>query len=84
LREELVPGRIGNVNTVVYQLAARQFSGRSPVPYFREGIEGFNGYYRTTRRGYNLVLGNGTVYGRNFIDIPALPAAGEPGSSSNP
>jgi hypothetical protein len=52
--------------------------------YFHEGVPGFNGYDQTTRKGYNRVLGNGTVFGKNFIGASALPSAGDPQTSSNP
>jgi subtilase family serine protease len=83
LREEYVPGRIGNVNYIVYKLAQEQFQGAAANPYFHTGVPGFNGYYHT-HAGYNYVLGNGTVYGKNFIDAPDLPSAGDPLTPSNP
>ncbi len=84
LREQFVPGRMGNANSYIYQLAQDQFAGTSPVTYFHEGIPGFNGYDQTTGKGYNRVLGNGTVFGKNFIGASALPSAGDPQSPSNP
>jgi hypothetical protein len=33
---------------------------------------------------YNRVLGNGTVYGKNFILAPTVPPAGIPQTPSNP
>ncbi len=83
LREQYVPGRIGNVNYVIYRLAQSQFNGTAPVNYFRTGVPGFNGFYHT-HAGYNLVLGNGTLFGKEFIDAADLPAAGDPGTPSNP
>lgn len=84
LLEEFKPGRIGNANYLIYQRAQDQFAGTSPVQYFHEGIPGFNGYYQTKRKGYDLVLGNGTVDGKNFIGAAALPSAGTPQTPSNP
>jgi hypothetical protein len=34
--------------------------------------------------GLDLVLGNGTVDARRFLGATALPAAGIPGSTTNP
>jgi kumamolisin len=82
LEEQNQGGRLGNINYLMYaQAASRQAGG---LTYFRQGIPGFNGYYSTTASGYNLVLGNGTVYGRNFIFAPSTPPAGDPQTPSNP
>lgn len=76
-------GRLGNVNHQIYALAAAQ-AGNGGYKSFRQGIPGFNGYYSTTESGYNMVLGNGTVYGRNFILAATAPPAGDPQTPSNP
>jgi hypothetical protein len=49
---------------------------------FRRTIQGFNGY--KTKLGYNMVLGNGTLRGRNFILAPTAPRAGVPQIPTNP
>jgi subtilase family serine protease len=84
LEEENLGGRLGNVNYLIYTLAATQASSGGSLKFFHQGIPGFNGYFDTTSTGYNRVLGNGTVYGRAFILAPSLPAAGMPQSPSNP
>jgi subtilase family serine protease len=83
LEEQNLGGRLGNINYLMYgQAASQQVGGGSE--YFRQGIPGFNGYYSTTASGYNMVLGNGTVDGRNFIFAPFSPPAGDPQTASNP
>ena len=74
---------MGNENYYIYTLAAAQSLGL-PLKVFHTGIPGFNGLYSTTPRGYNRVLGNGTVDGRNFLLAPFIPAAGIPQTPSNP
>jgi subtilase family serine protease len=81
LEVENLGSRLGNANYLIYAQAATQ----SPaLPYFREGIPGFNGYEHTTASGYNMVLGNGTVHAKNFIFAPFVAAAGNPQTPSNP
>lgn len=75
-------GRVGNENYDIYALAAAQQNGSSNQ-VFRQDIPGNNGYYNTAP-GYNLVLGNGTVIGNDFVRGPSLPAAGQPQSGTNP
>ncbi len=81
LDEQNLGGRLGNVNYMIYAQAAEQEQGGLQV--FREGIPGYNGYYSTTASGYNMVLGNGTVYARNFIFAPFATPAGDPQTPSN-
>ena len=74
--------RMGNENYYIYALAATQSLGLTKV--FHQGIPGFNGLYSTTPKGYNRVLGNGTVIGKQFLLAPLVPAAGTPQTPSNP
>ena len=83
LRVQKTGGRLGNENYYVYALAAAQNIGIGPK-VFRQGIPGFNGYYSTTAKGYDRVLGNGTVDGRQFLLAPEVKAAGTPQTPSNP
>jgi subtilase family serine protease len=82
LKIQLEGSRLGNENYEIYSLAAAQENGSGNRP-FRRDITGNNGYYKA-EPGYNLVLGNGTVVGRDFVLGPALPAAGIPQTPSNP
>ncbi len=76
--------RLGNENYYIYGLAAAQKAGL--VKAFRTDIPGYNGLYSTATTGttYNRVLGNGTLYAREFLLAPSVPAAGTPQTPSNP
>jgi subtilase family serine protease len=76
-------GRLGNENYYIYTLAFLQNFGL-PVNVFKTNIPGNNGLYSTTPKGYNRVLGNGTVNGVNFLFAPFNPVAGTPQTPSNP
>jgi hypothetical protein len=65
-------------------LAAAQANGSGNTVY-RDRIEGNNGAYKSTvKGGYNMVIGNGTVIGGDFVQGPALPVAGKPQTPTNP
>ena len=81
LRVELTHGRLGNENYRLYTLARAQAAGAKPL-VFRTSISGNNGY--ATTPGYNLVLGNGTVFGAAYLGVANQPLAGIPKSASNP
>jgi subtilase family serine protease len=84
-------GRQGNVNPVIYSLAARQTraGGVNAPPaeqFFHRNISGNNNGF-TVRPGqeYSEVLGTGTLNVKNFLEISqAVPAAGTPNTPSNP
>jgi subtilase family serine protease len=76
--------RLGNENYYIYTLALAQNIGLTPQ-VFRNDIPGFNGlYYSGVTKGYNRVLGLGTVNGKNFLLAPLVPVAGVPQTPSNP
>ncbi|AFL89969.1 putative protease [Terriglobus roseus DSM 18391] len=75
--------RMGNENYYIYALALSHQIGLTRN-VFHQGIPGFNGLYYTTPKGYNRVLGNGTVSARDFLLAPFVPAAGKPQTPSNP
>ena len=75
--------RLGNINATLYHLAKTEgLTGGAKV--FRQSIPGFNGVYTSGTTPYNMVLGNGTVDIRTLITGTSLPAAGNPGTVSNP
>ena len=76
--------RLGNENPYIYTLAAAQKSGALGYKVFHQGIPGYNGFYSSGNEGYNRVLGNGTLYGKDFLLAPTVPSAGDPGTPSNP
>ena len=80
---ERAGSRVGNANFYIYQLALAQSAGL-PIGVFNTGIPGYNGLYSTTAKGYNRVLGNGTVNGLNFLIAPTAGVAGTPQTPSNP
>ena len=84
LKIQSTGARLGNENFDIYSLAAAQENG-SGNTVFRNQIEGSNGLYKSTvKGGYNLVIGNGTVIGGNFVQGPGLPVAGKPQTPTNP
>jgi subtilase family serine protease len=82
LKIERYGKRLGNENPEIYALAALQNIG-FPLKVYHDDVPGYNGLY-TTKKGYNRVLGNGTVIGVNFLLAPFVPTAGTPQSPSNP
>ncbi|WP_263381366.1 S53 family peptidase [Granulicella arctica] len=82
LNNQRTGGRAGNANYYVYTLALLQNVG-IPLGVFRTGIPGNNGVFSTTPKGYNRVLGNGTLNGVKFLLAP-IPAAGVPQTPTNP
>jgi subtilase family serine protease len=84
LKIQSTGARLGNENIDIYSLAAAQENG-SGNTVFRNQIEGNNGVYKSTvKGGYNLVIGNGTVIGGDFVRGPGLPVAGKPQTPTNP
>jgi subtilase family serine protease len=84
LKIQSTGARLGNENFDIYSLAAAQENG-SGNTVFRNQIEGNNGVYKSTvKGGYNMVIGNGTVIGADFVQGPALPVAGKPQTPTNP
>jgi len=70
--------RLGNINFEIYlELAAQPF-------FFHTNIPGNNGIKSTTKFGYDPVLGARTPFLKNVILAPFVPAAGNPGTPSNP
>jgi len=79
LEEQNLGGhRVGNLNYQIYlELAAQLF-------FFHTHIPGNNGIKSTRIFGYDPVLGARTPFMKNVIFAPFLPAAGNPGTASNP
>ncbi len=87
---ELNGGRLGNVNPLIYSLSALQtlFGGAhapGPFQYFHRDISGNNnGFTVKPGQAYSEVLGNSTLDVKNFLQLQLAPAAGAPGTPSNP
>lgn len=82
LKIALTRHRLGWENVDIYTRARNQIRGIG-APFRHKNIPGNNGHYATTTP-YDLVLGNGTVDARQFLGATNLPAAGIPGTASNP
>lgn len=82
LRVQKTGGRLGNENYDIYALAQAQNKGSS-LRVFHDDIPGYNGKY-FSKKGYNYVVGNGTVYAKDFIHAPNVPSAGIPQTPTNP
>jgi subtilase family serine protease len=77
--------RQGRANDRMYMLAQAQTNGGAAA--FHRNIPGNNGVYTSSATGspaYNMVIGNGTLDIRQFMQVTNLAAAGAPGSPSNP
>ena len=77
--------RQGRYNDTIYALAKAQAAGGAAV--FHQDIPGNNAVYTSSATGspaYNMVIGNGTLDIRKFMGVTNLPAAGTPGTPSNP
>jgi hypothetical protein len=90
LAVELNRGRLGNVNPLIYALSAVQsiFGGANApkaLQYFHRDIPGDNnGFTVVPGQAYSEVLGNSTLDVKNFLQLQGTPAAGAPGTPSNP
>lgn len=74
--------RLGFIHTTIYTYAKNQIAGKG-TPFHHKGIPGSNGAY-STKVPYDLVIGNGSVDGRQLMGLTSLPPAGVPGTASNP
>ncbi len=81
LKKKLTGKRLGLENTDIYTRAKNQIAGTG-TPFHHKGILGDNGHY-SVAAPYDLVIGNGTVDGRQLLGT-TLPAAGIPHTASNP
>lgn len=82
LKIQFTGSRLGNENFEIYAMSAAQADGGPTV--FRQDIPGNNGAFATKKKGYNQVLGNGTVFGTAFLGKPNMKAAGDPQTPTNP
>jgi subtilase family serine protease len=78
--------RLGFMNTALYQAAQNQVAHPTQVVFRHSAITGNNGTY-PIKVPYDLVIGNGTIDARAFIQRltgTTLAASGIPGTASNP
>jgi subtilase family serine protease len=95
LLDQLTHARHGNVNPMIYSLANAEGT-KLTGGAFRRLIPGFNGVFSSGQPvpepgiiipkipDYNMVVGAGSVDIRQFLGATKLPAAGVPGTASNP
>jgi subtilase family serine protease len=90
LAVELHGGRLGNVNPMIYTLAALQTHEggvKAPAKYqfFHRNASGNNnGYTVKPGQAYSEVLGTGTLDVKTFLRLPKAAPAEAPGTPSNP
>jgi len=83
-------GRLGNINPMLYGLAATQIAAGGPqapanLQYFNRRIQGFSGYWgNDTIMAYSYVLGVGTPNVTNLLGLQGAVPAGNPGTITNP
>ncbi len=76
-------GRMGNLNTYLYDLAAKQAAGKGM--YFHTGIPGFNGLVNTNLNpAFGLTAGVGTPIVAAYVGQPRATLSGTPQTPSNP
>lgn len=82
--------RQGNVNPIIYTMAARQtaqggVNAPAGLQYFHRNISGNNnGYTVSPGQEYSEVLGVGTLNVVNFLGAQGVAPAGAPDTASNP
>jgi subtilase family serine protease len=76
-------GRMGNLNTYLYEKAADQAMGGAQS--YHTGIPGYNGVVLTDLNAtYSLSVGVGTPLVANLLGVPFVPLAGTPQTAGNP
>jgi subtilase family serine protease len=89
LKVELGASRLGNINPQLYALSALQTSasGKSASlsQFYHRNISGNNnGFTVSPGQAYSTVLGNGTLFVKNYLQLPSAAPAGTPDTSTNP
>ena len=83
-------GRMGNLNPLLYSLAAQQIAAGGPLApanlqFFNRRIQGFSGFWgNNTDTAYSYVLGVGTPNVTNLLGLQGAVPAGNPGTITNP
>ncbi len=80
LAQQHFGSRLGNVNPAAYYLA--RLGSYKGNKFYHNNIPGNNGFRSSL--GYNLVVGNGSVIARNFIQAYDVPFACDPQTPTNP
>jgi subtilase family serine protease len=78
-------GRMGNVNTYLYSIAAKQAKEGAVAKYLRTEIPGFNGLIQSNiSPTYNVSTGIGTPVVKALVGAGSAVPAGTPQTPSNP
>lgn len=78
-------GRMGNVNSYLYHLAAQQASDGKPAQFLHTQIPGYNGVIQSNVSAtYSVSTGIGTPIVKNIVGAASAAPAGLPQSISNP
>jgi subtilase family serine protease len=78
-------GRMGNVNTYLYRLAAQQAKSGTPAQFLHTEIPGFNGLIQSNVSStYNVSTGIGTPVVKRLVGVGSAVPAGTPQTPSNP
>lgn len=78
-------GRMGNVNTYLYPIAAKQAKEGAVAKYLHTEIPGFNGLIQSNiSPTYNVSTGIGTPVVKELVGAGAAAPAGTPQTLSNP
>ena len=89
LSVELAGTRLGNINTQLYRLSALQTAASGKTAnlsqFFHRNVSGNNnGYTVSPGQSYSTVLGNGTLFVKNYLQLSGATPAGTPNTASNP
>ena len=89
LSVELAGTRLGNINTQLYKLGALQTAASGKTAnlsqFFHRNISGNNnGYTVSPGQAYSTVLGNGTLFVKNYLQLQGAAPAGTPDTPTNP
>jgi subtilase family serine protease len=89
LNVELAGTRLGNINQQLYSLSALQTSAGAKTAnlsqiYHRNISGNNNGYTVAPGQAYSPVLGNGTIFVKNFLQLQSAAPAGTPSTPTNP
>jgi subtilase family serine protease len=78
-------GRMGNINTYLYKLAAKQAKQNAVAEYLHTNIPGFNGLIQSNvSPTYNISTGVGTPVVAALVGQPDAAQAGIPETPTNP
>jgi len=89
LSVEVAGSRLGNINPQLYALSALQTAASGKLAnlsqfFHRATFGNNNGYTVVPGQAYSTVLGNGTLFVKNYLQLQSAAAAGTPNTPTNP